>query len=46
MRNGEVISSEFRNDMMEGRRKTEKILKKEEIDKYFTLAFRNSEHFI
>jgi hypothetical protein len=45
-RNGEVISSEFRNDLMEGRRKTERVLKKEEVDKYFNLAFKHSEHFI
>jgi len=35
MKSGEVIISEFRNDLMEGKRRTEQFLKKEEIEKYF-----------
>eukprot|EP00347_Sterkiella_histriomuscorum_P020141 403338954 len=45
-RSGEVIQADFRNDMMEGRQKYEKTLSKQEVQKYFDLAFKNTETFI
>lgn len=40
-RTGEVISGDFRNDLMEGKQKYEKSLSKQEVDKYFNLAMKN-----
>jgi hypothetical protein len=31
---------------MEGKRKIEKVLSKKEVEKYFAIAFKNTEHFI
>lgn len=46
MRNGEVTSGDFRNDMMEGKLKHEQSLNRQEVEKYFSLAFKTSDHFI
>ena len=43
---GEVICCEFRNDFMEGKRRNEKTLSRKEVEKYFNIAFKNTEHFI
>ena len=44
--NGEVIVSDFRNDMMEGKQRSEKSLTKAEVEKYLNMAFYKSEHYI
>lgn len=45
-KSGEVLSGDFRNDMMEGKKKTEKSLTQAQVEKVFCSMKSVSEYFI